>query len=256
MSLRLPPRRLVIGSPISTTSYAEVLDLVEHRPTDRATTFFFCNVHSIVEATRDEELRAAIADVDVATSDGVPLVWALRRLGAPEQQRVYGPDLMELALPHGVERGWRHYMFGSTDQTLDALVAAAERLAPGVQVVGRHAPPFRPQTDDELEAVLADVRASGTDCLWVGLGMPKQEKWVHQVADRLPGVAVLAVGAAFDLLGGTVDQAPDVLQDRGLEWAYRLYKEPRRLWRRYASTNPRFVAAVGSQLLGRAALRR
>lgn len=251
----VPPRRLVVGSPISTTSYDEVLRLIDERPTDRATTFYFCNVHSVVEARSDPELAAALSDVDVATSDGVPLVWALRALGQRDQQRVYGPDLMELALPHGVERGWTHYFFGATDETLDRLEDAAERLAPGVRIVGRHAPPFRPLTDDELDAVVEDVLASGADCLWVGLGMPKQEKWVHQVAHRLPGVAVLAVGAAFDLLSGTVDQAPDALQERGLEWAYRLYKEPRRLWKRYAVTNPKYVVALASQLAGRRLLR-
>lgn len=253
---RLPPRRPVVGTPISCTSYDEVLRLVDDRPSDRATTFYFCNVHSVVEARQDRDLAAALADVDVATSDGMPLVWALRALGVPDQERVYGPDLMELALAHGVERGWKHYFFGATDETLDALVAAADRIAPGVQVVGRHAPPFRALRDDENDAVVADVLASGADCLWVGLGMPKQEKWVHEVAPRLPGVAVLAVGAAFDLLSGTVPQAPDHLQERGLEWAYRLVQEPGRLWRRYAQTIPRYGVALASQLAGRRLLLR
>lgn len=252
-----PPRTDVVGVPISRTSYQQVLHLLEHRPDDRGSVFYFCNVHSVMSARRDVELLEAIAAADVATSDGMPLVWALRRLADPEQQRVYGPDLMEYALPHGVERGWRHYFLGATDETLTRLAAAAEHLAPGVEIVGTHAPPFQRRTPGQpviLEdegAILADIRASGTDLLWVGLGMPKQELWIHRVRDELPGIALLGVGAAFDLLSGTVTQAPDWIQERGLEWAYRLMKEPRRLWRRYAVNNPAYLALLGWQLARR-----
>ncbi len=249
MAFTLPERADIVGSQISMTSYAEVLDLVADRPADRSLTFFFCNVHSVMTAREDATLAAAIARVDVATPDGMPLVWALRKTANPDQERVYGPDLMELALPHGVELGWKHYLFGATDETLDLLVEAAETLAPGVQIVGRNAPPFRPLTDDEQQAVLDDVRASGADILWVGLGMPKQELWVDRIREELPGVAIMAVGAAFDLLSGNVPQAPDWIQERGLEWAYRLKQEPKRLWKRYAKTNPAFVAALAKQLV-------
>lgn len=234
---------------MSTTSYGEVLELIGARPRDRATTFFFCNVHSVMTARRDEHVRAAIQRADVATPDGMPLVWTLRRTGDPAQPRVYGPDLMELALAYGVERGWTHYFYGATEDTLGALREAAERLAPGVRIVGSHAPPFRPLTVTEEAAVLADIRASGADCVWVGLGMPKQELWVDRVREELPGHAVLAVGAAFDLLSGAVPQAPDWIQEHGLEWAYRLWREPRRLWRRYVINNPAFLVHMARQII-------
>ncbi len=249
MTWRPPDRLPVLGVPISTTSYDEVLELIAARPDDRATTYAFCNVHAVMTARRSPELRRALERFDVTTSDGVPLVWTLRRLGAPDQTRVYGPDLMELALPYGLERGWTHYLYGATEETLDRLVDAAARLAPGVRIVGRHAPPFRPMTAAEEAVDVARIRDSGADCVWVGLGLPKQELWVDRNRDRLPGQAVLAVGAAFDLLAGTVPQAPDWLQDRGLEWAYRLAQEPRRLWRRYLWNNPAYAVLATAQVL-------
>ncbi|GGI05394.1 WecB/TagA/CpsF family glycosyltransferase [Egicoccus halophilus] len=242
----LPPLAgdTILGTRIDATSYDDVLARIEARPRDRVQRFAFCNVHSVMSARRDPALRAALDAMDVATPDGMPLVWTLRRRGHPDQPRVYGPDLMELALPHGVERGWRHFFFGANDETLDRLQSRAQELAPGVEIVGRIAPPYRPLTPAEDDEVVAQVLASSADVLWVGLGMPKQERWMHRVADRLPGVAVMGVGAAFDLLSGTVPQAPDWLQERGLEWAYRLWREPRRLWRRYLFNNPGFALLV------------
>lgn len=235
--LRVP----VVGTPLSPVSYDIVLRAMDHPPADRAQVFAFCNVHSVMTARRDAAVRRALHSADVTTPDGMPLVWVLRRKGCRDQARVYGPDLMEYALPHGVSRGWRHYLFGASDTTLDRLVAGAERLAPGVQIVGRHAPPYRPLTPAEDDEIVAAIRASGANVVWVGLGMPKQELWMHRVRNRLPGVSLMGVGAAFDLLSGTVPQAPDWLQERGLEWAYRLWREPRRLWRRYLVNNPAFA---------------
>lgn len=246
----LPARRDVVGTPISCTSYDEVLRCMGVRRPDRALTVAFCNVHSVVTARRDPAVAAALQAMDLACPDGVPLVWALRALGVSGQERVYGPDLMELALPYGLALGWRHYLYGATEATLERLGAAARRLAPGVQIVGTHAPPFRPETPAERDAVLEDIRRSGADVVWVGLGMPKQEHWIAAVHDALPGVALLGVGAAFDLLSGSVRQAPDWIQRAGLEWLFRLAHEPGRLWRRYLSTNPAFVLAFARQWLG------
>lgn len=243
-----PSRSDVVGTPISTTSYEELLGLLHAPPAGRARTVAFCNVHSVMSARRDPGLRAALTACDVATPDGVPLVWTLRLTGHPGQQRVYGPDFMELALAEGVARGWRHYLYGATEETLALLRGRIAERWPGADVVGVHAPPFRSQTPQEEEADLAAIRASGAGVVWVGLGMPKQERWIHRVADRLPGTTVLGVGAAFDFLAGTLDQAPDRLQRLGLEWAYRLAKEPRRLWRRYAVNNLLFVLAALRQL--------
>lgn len=232
----------VLGTSIAASSYAEVLRAIDEPPADRAQLFAFCNVHSVMTARRQPDVKAALDAMDLANPDGMPLVWVLRRRGHPTQPRVYGPDLMELALPHGVELGWRHYFYGTTEETLDRLCAKTELLAPRISIVGRYAPPYRPLTQSEEDDTVARIRDSGANVVWVGLGMPKQELWMHRVRDRLPGLNLLGVGAAFDLLSGTVPQAPDWLQDRGLEWAYRLWREPRRLWRRYLINNPAFAA--------------
>jgi N-acetylglucosaminyldiphosphoundecaprenol N-acetyl-beta-D-mannosaminyltransferase len=238
----------LLGTGITPTTYAELLTALELPVAGRARVVAFCNVHSVMTARRDLALAAALAGADVAAPDGMPLVWLLRRLGVPGATRVYGPDLMAKALAHGVAHGWRHYLFGATAETLTRLEARAGELAPGVRIVGRAAPPFRPLTAAEQAAVITSIQASAADFVWVGLGMPKQERWMAAVRDALPGTTLLGVGAAFDLLSGTVPQAPDWLQDRGLEWAYRLWREPRRLWRRYLRTNPAFVALVLREL--------
>ena len=245
-----PPTRVdILGTSIATTSYAEVLAAIGRPPADRAQLFAFCNVHSVMTARRDHDVRVALDLMDFASPDGMPLVWVLRRRWHPSQPRVYGPDLMELALPYGVDLGWQHFFFGTTDETLDRLTESARRLAPGVRIVGRYAPPYRPLTPSEEDDVVERILSSGANVVWVGLGMPKQELWMHRVRERLPGTSLLGVGAAFDLLSGTVPQAPDWIQDRGLEWAYRLWREPRRLWRRYLINNPTFAVLATVETL-------
>jgi N-acetylglucosaminyldiphosphoundecaprenol N-acetyl-beta-D-mannosaminyltransferase len=239
----------ILGTPISQTSYAEVLRYLAIPAPTRSRVLAFCNVHSVMTARKDPRLHQALVDADITTPDGMPLVWALRRRGNPLQPRVYGPDLMELALAHGVALGWRHFFLGSNEETLARLTASARDLAPGVQVVDTLAPPFRPLTPTEEASIIDRIQSSGANLVWVGLGMPKQELWMHHIRARLPGVTLLGVGAAFDLLSGTVPQAPDWLQDRGLEWAYRLWREPRRLWRRYLFNNPAFALMASAETL-------
>jgi N-acetylglucosaminyldiphosphoundecaprenol N-acetyl-beta-D-mannosaminyltransferase len=241
-------RSPVVGTPISMTSYPEVLAAIEDRPKDTAMVISVCNVHSVMSARNNPDLAQALNGSHIATPDGVPLVWALRWTANPEQERVYGPDLMRLALVDKDHRQWRHYLYGSTDDTLTALIDAIEDIAPDVQIVGRNAPPFRPLTADEQEQHLDAIRASGADVVWVGLGMPKQELWMHSVQEQLPGVALVGVGAAFDFLAGNVAEAPQWMQRASLEWLYRLLKEPRRLWRRYIWNNPAFVVLLAHQI--------
>lgn len=248
--MTFPDKAPIAGTPISMTTYEEVLAALDARPADRATVVAVCNVHSVMSARRDPELLDAISNADVATPDGVPLVWGLRWTAHKEQQRVYGPELMRKALLDSDRHGWSHYLYGSSNETLDALVARISTFAPNAEIVGRLSPPFRPLTAHEEERHIASIRASGADIVWVGLGMPKQELWMHRMRSRLPGVALIAVGAAFDFLAGTKKQAPGWMQRAGLEWAYRLLNEPRRLWRRYVWNNPAFVVLLMRQLLG------
>jgi N-acetylglucosaminyldiphosphoundecaprenol N-acetyl-beta-D-mannosaminyltransferase len=247
--MTFPPKYPIVGVPISTTSYDEVFDALDARPGDKATVVAVCNVHSVMNARRDPALNEAISAAEIATSDGVPLVWALRWTVRPEQERVYGPELMRRAFAEEGERGWKHFLYGSTPDTLQLLEQKIREFSPEADIVGIYSPPFRQLTAEEQEATLEEIRASGADLVWVGLGMPKQELWMHRVRPDLPGIAVLGVGAAFDFLAGTVKQAPGWMQRAGLEWLYRLIQEPRRLWRRYLFNNPTYMVLLAFQVL-------
>lgn len=239
-------RTEVVGLPISMTTYEQTIEMLHHPPVDRALTVAVCNVHSVMSARRDSALRDAIADADVATPDGQPVVWAVRALSRTPQPRVYGPELMRRAAGHG---GLRHYLYGSTDNTLRLLADRLRVEHPGIEIAGVHAPPFRPMSDAELDEDAARIRASGANVVWVGLGMPKQELWMRQMRERLPATSIVGVGAAFDMIAGKVRQAPALIQRMGLEWLFRLVQEPRRLWRRYAWNNPAYVVLATRQIV-------
>jgi N-acetylglucosaminyldiphosphoundecaprenol N-acetyl-beta-D-mannosaminyltransferase len=209
----------------------------------------FANAYNIALADSDPEFRQTVQAGDLVFSDGVPVVWAGRRLHpgqAAAWQRVYGPDVMEGVLDASGQAGPTHYLLGGSPETLQALQAEISERWPKAQVVGAESPPYRPATPAELADRDTRIRESGATLVWVGLGTPKQDYEVRRLADSLP-VTALAVGAAFDFIAGTVAQAPHWVQRSGLEWGYRLVKEPRRLAKRYFWGNPRFVMCVARQ---------
>jgi N-acetylglucosaminyldiphosphoundecaprenol N-acetyl-beta-D-mannosaminyltransferase len=198
----------------------------------------------------DPELRAAVEGASFTVPDGQPLVWALNALGNELPDRVYGPELMDRMCAHAAETGLRFYLYGGRNHGVLAQLARNLRLRhPGLRIVGGHCPPFREQSPEEEQRVADEINRSGADVVWVGIGVPKQEKWMARMRDRLDAPVLVGVGAAFDFHAGTVPQAPDRLQRMGMEWAFRLIQEPRRLWRRYLFYNPRFVAGFASQYL-------
>lgn len=244
-----PPRSSVVGIPISMTSYDEVLGAIGKAPDDTGMVVCVCNVHSVMSARRSPDLNRVITGCDIATPDGVPLVWALRWTAAPDQTRVYGPELMKRAMEDTAGHNYRHFLYGATEETNAALTERISEFAPDAQIVGSIAPPFRDLTPEEHAEYMDTIRRSKADVVWVGLGMPKQELWMGDVRTELPGVALVGVGAAFDFLAGNVKQAPEWMQRASLEWLYRLIQEPRRLWRRYLWNNPAFVVLLSWQLL-------
>ncbi|MBD2019678.1 WecB/TagA/CpsF family glycosyltransferase, partial [Leptolyngbya sp. FACHB-36] len=179
--------------------------------------------------------------------DGMPLVWGLRWLGVPRQSRVYGPDLMLGLCQRAAREQIPIYLYGGAPAVLERLRSNLEEWFPGLAIAGTHAPPFRSLTPAEDAADIEQIRASGAAIVFVGLGCPKQERWMAQHHGRLPAVMV-GVGAAFDFHSGRVSQAPRWMMARGLEWLYRLLKEPQRLWRRYLIYNPAFICLFGWQL--------
>jgi len=171
-------------------------------------------------------------------------VWAGYWAGFKQMSRVPGPDLMPAVCAEGIDRGWKHFLYGGAEGVADLLATRLRERNPGIEIVGTYCPPFRPLTDAEEAEVIERLNASGADIVWVGLGAPKQERWMHRVMPRLTAHAVLGVGAAFDFNAGLLPRAPRLMQRLGLEWLYRLLREPRRLARRYLGNNPRFIVSI------------
>jgi N-acetylglucosaminyldiphosphoundecaprenol N-acetyl-beta-D-mannosaminyltransferase len=247
-----PPMRAheVLGIPLALTDYEHTLDWID-AAVEARTRAYVCvaAVHTVMACQEDEQLRAAVLGADFTVPDGQPLVWALRASGHPLGDRVYGPELMDRACARAARSGQRFFLYGGRNQGALAELARLLRLRyPGLRIVGGYAPPFRDLTDAEEGAIAADITRSGADVVWVGIGVPKQEKWMARMRDRLQAPVLIGVGAAFDFHAGIVPQAPPLMQRLGLEWVYRLRQEPRRLWRRYLRYNPRFVWGFLRQL--------
>jgi N-acetylglucosaminyldiphosphoundecaprenol N-acetyl-beta-D-mannosaminyltransferase len=205
-------------------------------------------VHGVMESQRDPELKAIHNAAGLVTPDGVPLVWMSRRLGFPHVERVYGPDLMRAMTALSAEHGYRNFYYGGRPGTADHLKEVLTRAHPGLQVVGTFCPPFRPLTPEEDEAAVLEINAARPDIVWVGLSTPKQERWMAAHVGRLSAPVLVGVGAAFDFLAGEKAQAPHWMQRNGLEWAFRMATEPRRLAGRYLKNNPAFILRALHQL--------
>lgn len=198
------------------------------------------NVHMCMEAFDDPSFRDVVNDADLVLPDGRPLVWAQRLLGRKGAQQMRGMDLMLALCEDAARSGKPVGFYGTTDGQLAQLVAVLEQRFDGLNVACRIAPPFRPLSDEEDADIVKRINASGVRVLFVGLGCPKQERWMAEHKNQLTCV-MLGVGAAFDFIAGNKKHAPRWMQVCGLEWLFRLLAEPRRLWRRYLIQNPRFV---------------
>jgi N-acetylglucosaminyldiphosphoundecaprenol N-acetyl-beta-D-mannosaminyltransferase len=247
----------IVGTDLALTDYEGTMDWMDEVVARRArTSLTAAAVHLVMVAEEDEGTRDAVEGA-VAVPDGQPLVWAMRALGHSEASRVYGPELMARYCERSAKTGVTMFLYGGRNQgALVQLALNLRRRFPGLRIVGGYSPPFRPLTDEEERWVADEINRSRADVVWVGTGQPKQEKWMRRMRDRLDAPLLVGVGAAFDFHAGLVPQAPQWMQDTGLEWTYRLAHEPRRLWRRYARYNPRFIFAFARQYLRRATARR
>jgi N-acetylglucosaminyldiphosphoundecaprenol N-acetyl-beta-D-mannosaminyltransferase len=248
----VPPASVeVLGIPLALTDYERTIEWMDATiATGQRGYVCVAAVHTVMACQEDPELRAAVLGSDLTVPDGQPLVWAMNALGHDLSSRVYGPDLMARYCERAALSGARMFLYGGRNQ--GALVQLALNLRtryPGLNIVGGYAPPFRALTGEEEDFVLDEINRSQADVVWVGIGVPKQEKWMAAMRDRLRAPVLVGVGAAFDFHAGLVSQAPRWMQSMGLEWAYRLLQEPGRLWRRYLRYNPRFVAGFLRQWL-------
>lgn len=201
-------------------------------------------VHGVMESQADPRLAEIHNRSGLTTPDGMPMVWAGKWAGASHMERVYGPDLMLSVCERAATNGWSSYFYGGKEGVAELLAERLQARFPGLVVAGTYSPPFRPLTAEEDEGVVEMINAAKPDLIWVGLSTPKQEWWMAGHRDRMEASVLLGVGAAFDIHAGLLPQAPAWMQRTGLEWSYRLFREPKRLWRRYLSNNPRFVLAV------------
>ena len=213
------------------------------------------NVHVVVSAWRDLAYRTVVNGADMATPDGAPVAWMLRRLGFASQPRISGPDLTWALCERCAAENLPVYFYGSTEPTLAALEQRLQAAFPTLIIGGLESPPFRTLTAEEDAAAVERINASGAGIVFVGLGCPKQERWMAEHRGRVNAV-MIGVGAAFDFHAGKVKRAPRWMRDNGLEWLHRLASEPRRLWKRYLVTNSLFVVGAAGQLMGRALGRR
>jgi N-acetylglucosaminyldiphosphoundecaprenol N-acetyl-beta-D-mannosaminyltransferase len=239
----------VLGVNVSAINIDECIETIDVWIRTRSRQYVcVTGVHGLIECRSDAELRGIHNSAGLVTADGMPLVWMSHWLGHPRTQRVYGPDLMRKISALSPQRGYRHYYYGGGCGIADLLRRSAEKVAPGIQVVGTHTPPFRALTADEDEAVIAKINAAKPDIVWVGLSTPKQERWMASHRSRLEAPVLIGVGAAFDFLAGVKPQAPAWMQRNGLEWLFRLGTEPRRLGRRYITIIPKFMALAVLEL--------
>ena len=237
------------GVPITACSPREAADEVIRLATrggDAGADVHLCNAYTIALADKDPELRSLLGASTHNFPDGKSVVWANRILhpdACVPGVRVYGPDLFLEVVARGRAAGLSHYLLGSTPDVLRRLARELTLRCPGATVVGMSSPPFRQLTESETAAQIRMLASSGADVVWLGLGTPKQDREAARLAAAVPAV-FCAVGAAFDFVAGTKKQAPVWMQQRGLEWLFRLATEPRRLWRRYLFGNARFLHAV------------
>jgi N-acetylglucosaminyldiphosphoundecaprenol N-acetyl-beta-D-mannosaminyltransferase len=245
--------RSILGVPVAVTDYAGAIEAMDAMIASRERGYVCAvAVHALTVGLDDPEMAGALRGATLVLPDGMPVVWAANMLGANLADRVYGPELMLRYSKHCAEHGHRVWLYGGRDQgSLVQLALNLRRLHPGINIVGGYPPPFRPMTEEEEDALVDQINGARPDVLWVGIGVPKQEKWMARMRDRLDVPVMCAVGAAFDFHAGRISQAPSWMQQRGLEWIYRIAQEPRRLLPRYLYFNPRFVLAFARQYLTR-----
>jgi len=200
-----------------------------------------CPVSTIMECKRNNQVLTSVNSANLATPDGIPVVWIGKILGYKNIRRVYGPELMQEICGISGKNGYRNYLYGSSPDVLGKLREKLNKKYSGLIISGFFSPPFRQLSKDEDDKVVEDINSSNSDIVWVGLGSPKQDLWMYEHRGRINAPVMIGVGAAFDFIAGTKLQAPRWIRDNGFEWLFRLVTEPKRLWRRYLINYPLFL---------------
>jgi len=240
----------VINYPVTALSLDQQIDLILHWAKQRSSRYVcVANVHMLMEAHHHDSMSQVLESADLVTPDGMPLVWMLRMLGAKHQERVCGVDILEEVCKRAPDHNQSVYFLGSDQPTLDKMRDRLEVDFPNLKVAAYHPLPFRPLTEAEDAELIEQINASGAGIVFVCLGCPKQERWMAAHRDKINAV-MIGLGGAFPVYAGLQKRAPEFVRSAGLEWAYRLAQEPKRLWNRYASTIPPFAYLALKQLAG------
>lgn len=243
----------VLGSRVHIVQMDDIMRQMEFwisRGPSRCHQIVVTGFHGIWEAHKHPDIKRMLNQSPLWVPDGIAPLAIARLRGAPKKERTPGRDIMKRFFEIANEKGYKSFFYGDTQGTLDAMKANVERDYPNHQVVGCISPPFRPLTPEEDEAYIQQINDAKPDVVWVGLGLPRQERWIHERLSRLKVPVALGVGAAFRFVAGTVDSCPPTIGSLGLEWAYRLVKEPSKCWHRSLVEGPKFLVHVGMELTG------
>src|SRR6516165_4133228 len=245
------PRVNILGVGVTPVNLRQAVAILERWRDEKRQEYVCCtSVHGLVEAQRDPEMRSTLNRAGLTTEDGMPLVWWCQRSGYPDAGRVSGSDLLLAMCERAPQRGHRHFFYGASSRVVENLVVRLKQRFPGLVVVGYRSPPFRSLTQEEDAADVQAINETRPDFVWVGLGTPKQDKWMAQHVGKIHASALLGVGAAFDFVSGAKARAPLWMQRSGLEWLFRLITEPRRLAPRYFVIISIFMVRALQQLAG------
>lgn len=229
---------------INVTNMKETLEIIE-RDLKNIKGNYICvsNVHTTVMSYENEKYRKIQNESFMSLPDGRPLSILQKLNGYKDAKRVTGPDLMEEIFNISEEKGYTHYFYGSTEDTLKKLKEQLNKKYPKLNIVGMYSPPFRLLSEDEDKKIINEINIKSPDFLWVGLGAPKQEIWMYEHKNKINSL-MIGVGAGFDYLAGNIKRAPWWMQNMGLEWLYRLMQDPKRLFKRYFTTNLKFLYLI------------
>jgi N-acetylglucosaminyldiphosphoundecaprenol N-acetyl-beta-D-mannosaminyltransferase len=245
------PRVNILGVGVTPVNLPQTINILERWRVEGRRDYVLCtSVHGLVEAQRGPEIRSALNRSGLTTEDGMPLVWWCQRSGYFNAGRVSRTELLLAMCARAPQTGHRHYFYGGSSRVVEAMVSCLVKRFAGITIAGYRSPPFRPLTPEEDAADIRAINEARPDYVWVGLGMPKQDKWIVQHLGKIEAAALLGVGAAFDFIAGTKPRAPLWMQRSGLEWLFRLMTEPRRLAYRYLIYNTIFVTRALEQIVG------
>ena len=247
------PTLRLLGINIDCISYQDMMDRFDswiQSGSARAFSVALVNVNCCVSALIDPAIRTVYQRADLRGVDSMPFLYVARMLKNPKSDRLYAPDMMLKLAEHAPERGYKFFLYGGAPGAPEQMASFLKDRFPQLQIVGMYSPPFRSLTASEDDEICQLIRESGANVLWVGLGSPKQDVWIEQHLEKLPGIVTIASGATFDFFSGRIRQAPLWIRTSGLEWLFRLFQDPQRLWKRYTVYNLLFVGALLLEIIG------